>query len=90
MASSQRTLRLTYGRLEEPADGWVLIRCDALDLVSQGRTEVEACETLREEAALCLSHARDAGTLDSLLERLNARAAGGADTAFELNLSQLP
>jgi predicted RNase H-like HicB family nuclease len=66
------------------------VQCDALDLVSQGRTEAEACATLREEAALYLGHARDAGTLIPLLERLDTQAKGKGDSSFELNLSQLP
>jgi len=90
MTSPQRAVRLAYGRIGEPANGWVLVRCEALDLVSQGRTEADACAMLREEAALILSYARELGTLPSLLERLGAGAAGEEASCLDLDLTQLP
>jgi hypothetical protein len=90
MTRPQRSLRLIYGRLGEPVNGWVLVRCESLDLVSQGRTEADACATLREEAALVMSHAREQGTLVALLGRLGAGPTGEEAASFELDLTQLP
>jgi predicted RNase H-like HicB family nuclease len=88
MASASGKLRLSYVLDPEPVNGWVLSRCEALDLVSQGRTPEEARDTLREEASLLLAQAQASGALAPLLERAALHKVAGGD-AFEIDLGRL-
>jgi predicted RNase H-like HicB family nuclease len=81
-------LRLAYRLDPEPVNGWVLARCEALDLVSQGRTPEEAGALLGEEARLLLEQAHALGTLATLLERIAAQPAADAAGVLEVDLSQ--
>ena len=93
MSKTPRKLRLAYTVDPEPVNGWVLARCPALDLVSQGATAQQARETLLEEAHLLLAEAQSNGGLAPLVERLAGDAtqhpaAPGGD-ALDIDLAQL-
>ncbi len=87
--ASARKLRLDYRVDAEPVNGWWIARCEALDLVSQGRSADQALTLLQEEAGLVLSHAKATETLPGLLDRLNAAPAAKGASGFEINLTQI-
>jgi predicted RNase H-like HicB family nuclease len=89
MTASRRKLRLSYRVDTEPVNGWVLSRCEALDLISQGRTAEQARTLLQEEARLYLGQAKELGNLPALLERLAAQPAGDGAPTFDLDLTKL-
>jgi predicted RNase H-like HicB family nuclease len=90
MTSPQHFLRLAYCLDPEPVNGYVMARCEALDLVSQGRTEEEARATLRDEAALVLGQTQHMGSLAALLERIGASVLGKPSAGFDFDLTRLP
>jgi predicted RNase H-like HicB family nuclease len=89
MAAAPASVRLPYRLDEERVNGWVLARCEALDLVCQGATEDEAVAQLRDEATLLLSAAAEAGTLAKLSEHLRGFADAAAP-AMDVTLPRLP
>ncbi len=89
MTRTRRKLRLPYRLDPEPVNGWVLSRCEPLDLVSQGRTAEQARTLLQEEARLYLGQAKELGDLPALLERLDAQPAGDGASSFDLDLTKL-
>jgi hypothetical protein len=87
--SLPKSVRLAYRVDAEPVNGWVLARCDALDLVCQGRTSEDARLQLIEEAGLLVAQAGEQGTLTAWVDRLAASPAGEGET-LDLDLARLP
>jgi predicted RNase H-like HicB family nuclease len=89
MTKSPKKLRLAYRIEPEPVNGWVLARCEALDLVSQGRDAEQARTLLHEEARLYLAQMQGQGALTALLERLDGEAAQENTASIDFDLSRL-
>jgi len=89
MTTPLRKLRLACRLDPEPVQGWILAHCEALDLVSQGRTPEQARSLLQEEARLYLGWAKELGILAPLLERLAALPAGGEAAFIDIDMTKL-
>jgi hypothetical protein len=90
MPAAPHLLRLPFKVDPDPVNGYVLVRCENLDLVSQGKNEADARAVLSDEASLYLASARDLGTIDPLVERLAEQAQLDGLRVLDIDLAKLP
>src|SRR5579863_10202151 len=90
MPAAPHLLRLPFKVDPDPVNGYVLVRCENLDLVSQGKNEADARAVLSDEASLYLAAARDLGTMDPLVERLAEQTQLDGLRVLDIDLAKLP
>ena len=69
MTQTARSLQVPYQLDPIRVNGYVLARCETLDVIAQGKTGEEASEQLADEIKLLFGWARKAGTVDQWIAK---------------------
>ena len=86
MTPSRQCLRAAFRVLSKPDNGYVIVQCESLDLLAQGKTEDEAQAQLADEIVLLLAAATEDGTLESWIAKASTPGGDGTRT-LEIDLA---